>query len=103
METIAFKMLLNPGKVAEYKFRHDYIWDEMRELLKSAGIMEYRIHFDEDTHILFAQLTRDSDHTMDQLQEDPLMQHWWEFMSDIMETHASGEPVVTELQTVFDF
>lgn len=103
METVAFKMMLNPGKVSDYKFRHDYVWAEIKQLLKDAGVLEYRIHFDEDTNILFAQLTRTSDHTMDQLRTHPQMQRWWDFMSDIMETHPNGEPVTTELKTVFDF
>jgi L-rhamnose mutarotase len=103
METIAFKMVLNPGKLSEYKFRHDYVWAEIKELLRDVGVVEYRIHFDEETNILFAQLTRTHDHTMEQLKSDPNMQRWWAFMADIMETHPSGEPVTTDLKTVFEF
>ena len=37
-EKFAFRMFLNPGCVAEYKKRHDAIWPELVELLKTAGV-----------------------------------------------------------------
>lgn len=101
MEKFAFKMTLLPGQEVEYKKRHDAIWPELSQLLQNAGISDYSIHLDRETHILFGVLLRIDNHTMDQLPLDPIMKRWWAYMADIMETKDSNEPVVSELKTVF--
>lgn len=101
MEKYAFRMQLNPGMAAEYKARHDAIWPELSELLKSAGVSDYSIHLDEETNFLFGVLWRRDDHTMADLREHPVMQKWWAYMADIMETKADNEPVAVPLVTVF--
>ena len=37
----AWVMKLKPGQEAEYKRKHDEIWPEMVELLKSQGVTNY--------------------------------------------------------------
>lgn len=101
MEKIAFRMRLNRGQKEEYRKRHDEIWPELVALLKDAGIQDYSIHLDEETNLLFGVLWRKPDHKMDALPADHVMQRWWTHMSDIMEAHPSGEPVVAPLETVF--
>ncbi|RCK26880.1 L-rhamnose mutarotase [Thalassospira lucentensis] len=101
MEKIAFKMMLNPGQATEYKKRHDEIWPALSALLKDAGISDYSIFLDEETNILFAVLRRTADHKMDALPNHEIMQRWWEFMGDIMETHDDGSPVVVRLNEMF--
>ena len=101
MEKYAFKMYLNEGKLQEYKQRHDDIWPALTVLLKDAGISDYSIYLDEDTHTLFGVLWRTSDHTMDTLPLQPVMQQWWAHMSDIMRTNPNNEPVALPLTPVF--
>lgn len=101
MEKYAFKMKLNQGELAEYRRRHDEIWPELLALLKSAGISDYSIYLDEDTHVLFGVLWREADHGMDALPLDPIMQKWWAHMGDIMETNPDNSPVATPLTPVF--
>lgn len=62
METIAFRMLLDPGKRDEYERRHREIWPELVSALHEAGVSNYRIFLDESTHALFAILDRRDDH-----------------------------------------
>jgi L-rhamnose mutarotase len=100
-EKFAFKMRLHPGRFAEYGRRHDEIWPELIEALKMAGIRDYSIHFDEQTNILFATMWRRKTHGMAELAKSELMQKWWAYMADIMETHPDNEPVATPLKTVF--
>jgi L-rhamnose mutarotase len=100
-EKYAFKMRLNPGMQAEYKRRHDEIWPELVALLHEAGISDYSIHLDEETNTLFGVLWRADDHRMDALPDSPVMQRWWAYMADIMETKSDNEPVAVPLQTVF--
>ena len=38
MQRLAFKMHLNEGQKEEYKKRHNELWPELRQLLKSEGV-----------------------------------------------------------------
>jgi L-rhamnose mutarotase len=101
MERIAFKMRLNPGMAEEYRRRHDAIWPELTELLNRSGLSDYSIYLDEETHILFAGLRLTPDHRLGELPSEPVMQRWWAYMQDIMETRPDGSPVVTPLAPMF--
>jgi L-rhamnose mutarotase len=101
METIAFRMRLNPGMAEEYRRRHDEIWPELAALLRDAGISDYSIYLDPESHALFAVLRRRPDHRMDALPADPVMRRWWDHMKDIMATNPDGSPQVTPLEPMF--
>lgn len=100
-ETVAFRMRLHDGQAEEYKRRHDEIWPELAELLRASGVIAYRIFLDEETHALFAVLTRRTDHALDALPSHPVMQRWWAMMADIMDTNADASPVQVPLREVF--
>jgi L-rhamnose mutarotase len=38
---------------------------------------------------------------MESLPLEPVMQRWWQYMADIMQTHDNNEPVVESLERVF--
>jgi L-rhamnose mutarotase len=101
MQRYAFKMWLNPGMEAEYRRRHDAIWPELRALLSAAGVTNYSIFLDAETHILFAYLERHKDHAMDDLPKHPLMRRWWDHMRDIMRTQSDGAPAAEQLAEMF--
>ena len=101
-EKYAFRMFLNPGCVAEYKKRHDDIWPELSALLQAAGVSDYSIYLDEETLTLFGVLWRTSDHRMNGLPQTEVMQEWWAYMADLMETQPNGnEPVAIPLPRMF--
>jgi len=101
MRRNAFTMKLKPGFEVEYKRRHDEIWPELASLLTDSGISDYSIYLDEKNLTLFAvqKLTDDFDPV--RIPEHPLVQKWWAYMADIMETHPDNEPVSMPLQEVF--
>lgn len=101
MQKHAFTMQLHPGQAEEYKRRHDNIWPELVALLKEAGISDYSIHLDPETHVLFGVLQLSDDHKMDSLPGTETMQRWWAHMADIMGTHPDNEPIVKPLQPMF--
>ncbi len=101
MEQIAFKMHLNPGQAVEYKRRHDTIWPELAAALRDAGVRDYSIFLDEETHTLFAVLRREAGHSMDTLPETAIMKRWWAYMADIMAANPDGSPVQSPLTRVF--
>jgi L-rhamnose mutarotase len=101
MKRVAFRMQLFPGKVQEYKRRHDELWPELRDLLKSTGIKEYSIFLDENTLALFGVLRIEDSVKLDDLPSQPIMKKWWLHMSDIMETNPDHSPVSVPLKEVF--
>jgi L-rhamnose mutarotase len=101
MERIAFTMKLLPGFEAEYQLRHQAIWPDLATLLHSKGIRDYSIFLDEMTLTLFACMRIENSTVLKQLPQDPLMQQWWAYMRDIMETHPDNSPVTVGLKEVF--
>lgn len=101
MEEIAFTMQLKPGATAEYQRRHDEIWPELAQALADAGIRDYSIYLNPATGGLFAVQKRTANHTADALPNLPVMQRWWAYMADLMETNPDYSPVVEPLTRVF--
>ncbi|MBG9377396.1 L-rhamnose mutarotase [Panacibacter sp. DH6] len=101
MQRVAFTMKLFAGKAAEYKKRHHEIWPELKSLLHQAGIRTYSIFLDEATNTLFGYLTIADATKLDELPKEPVMQKWWAYMQDIMETNADHSPVSMPLEEVF--
>ena len=101
MTRIAFKMKIKPGCAEEYKRRHDAIWPDLKTLLEGAGIYDYSIFLDEETDTLFAvQKARSSGSSQD-LAKHEIVQKWWRYMADIMDTNADYSPVSVPLNEVF--
>lgn len=100
MEKIAFKMKLFPGFLEEYKKRHENIWPELKALLKQAGISDYSIFYDEETHSLFA-VQKVSGGSSQELGKNSVVKKWWNYMKDIMETNPDSSPVTKPLIKVF--
>lgn len=98
---IAFKMQLHKGFEEEYKKRHDEIWPELQQLLKQTGISEYSIFLEESTGALFGVLKIKDASLLDQLPSHPVMQRWWVYMKDIMESNPDNSPVSVPLKEVF--
>ena len=94
-------MQLNKGFEAEYIKRHDELWPELKELLKSTGISEYSIFLDATTNSLFGVLKIDDLQLLDDLPQHTVMQKWWLYMKDIMESDPDNSPVSIPLQEVF--
>ena len=97
---VAFKMKLKPGFEQEYHRRHNEIWPELSTLLKENGISDYTIFLDEETNILFA-VQQQSGQSSQDLGQTEIVQKWWLYMADLMETNADNSPVSTPLKQVF--
>ena len=101
MSRVAFKMKLFKGCETEYKKRHDALWPELEVLLKEAGIKDYSIFLDETTNSLFGVLKVDDAGMLNTLPAHPVMQRWWAYMKDIMESNPDNSPVSISLVEVF--
>lgn len=91
MERFAWKGRIKPGMKEVYKERHDNIWPEMKQLLKSAGIRNYTIwsdgeelfgYYECEHGIAFAEKTQ---------AESPVVDRWNEYMQDVLELEMDPE------------
>lgn len=101
MKRVAFKMQLKPGCKEEYQKRHNEIWPELKQLISQAGISEYSIFFDEEANTLFAFQKVSGDGNSQDLGQTAIVQKWWAFMADIMDTNPDNSPVSKPLDEVF--
>lgn len=101
MHRIAFKMQLYKGFEEEYKKRHATLWPDLQDLLIKTGVSEYSIYLDETTNSLFGVLKAEEPQSLDDLPNHEVMQRWWKYMSDIMETNPDNSPVSIPLTEVF--
>ena len=75
-------------------------WEAPRILIV-APFSEYSIFFDEESHTLFAFQKQAGEKGSQDLGKTEVVQRWWKFMADIMETHPDNSPVSTPLEEVF--
>ena len=98
----AFLMTLKPGAESEYEKRHNPIWPELQEVLKSHGVQTYSIFLDRSSELkLFAYAEMDSEELWRRIAETDVCQRWWSHMKDLMLTNADDSPVATDLKEVF--
>ena len=98
---LAFRMKLIPGNEEEYEKRHREIWPELVTLLRESGVENYYIYLDRETSTLFAFQEITGESGSQDLGTSPIVERWWAYMADIMETHPNNEPVSIKLKEVF--
>ncbi|MDX9747613.1 MAG: L-rhamnose mutarotase [Paludibacter sp.] len=97
----AFKMYLKPGFENEYEKRHNEIWPELKQLIHESGVYDYSIFWDQETNILFATQKNIGKAGSQDLGNEQIVQKWWAYMADIMETNTDNSPVTVELNELF--
>jgi L-rhamnose mutarotase len=97
----AFVMQLKKGCEAEYKRRHDEIWPQLKTLLSEHGVHDYSIFLERESGKLFAFQQVTGEGGSQDLGSNPIVQQWWAYMADLMETHPDNEPISIPLEEVF--
>lgn len=83
MEKYAWKAKVADGCIEEYKRRHDQIWDDMLDVLRSAGIRNYTIW--NVGNELFGYYECDSVEEAARVQANSeTVKKWDEYMADIL-------------------
>jgi len=77
------------------------LWPELGTLLKEQGVSNYSIFFDEETNILFGVQNQEGESSSQDLGALEIVQKWWTYMADIMETNEDNSPVTVPLDEVF--
>lgn len=83
MAQYAWVLEVRPGYEKEYKRRHDEIWPEMLDALRSAGISNYAI-FRHGLTLFGYFETDDLEKTQKYLAESETNRRWGEWMDPIM-------------------
>ena len=96
-----FIMQLYPGMEAEYKRRHDQLWQEMVEVIHQHGGRNYSIFLDRKTNQLYGYIEIEDEVLWKTVGEEAITKKWWAFMADIMETHPDNSPITFDLIEVF--
>lgn len=97
----AFKMKIYPDKIGEYTKRHNPIWKELYDVLKSSGVHNYSIYFDPQTNNLFGYAEIESEEKWSAISNTEICKKWWKYMKEIMEANTDNSPVSVELIEVF--
>ena len=84
MERYAWKATVKPGMLAEYRRRHDHIWPELKDLLKSAGICNYTIWNVGDELFGYYECEKGVDFAARTQAESEVVDRWNEYMKDVM-------------------
>ncbi len=91
MERYAWKAAIRPGKRAEYIRRHDEIWPEMKEVLRSAGIVNYSIWLSGEEVFGYYECEKGAAYAARVQAESPVVDRWNEFMKDVLDMPADEE------------
>jgi L-rhamnose mutarotase len=97
----AFVMEINPGKEDEYRKRHNPIWPELENTLKSHGVHNYSIFLHGETNQLFGFVEIEDELRWDQIAQTDVCQKWWAYMKEIMPSNPDNSPQSKELKEVF--
>ncbi len=97
----AFVMQLKKGFEEEYQRRHQAIWPQLKALLSESGIFDYSIFLEEESGRLFAFQRTEGEAGSQDLGSNPIVQQWWAYMADIMETNEDNSPISIPLREVF--
>ncbi|ACS87248.1 L-rhamnose mutarotase [Musicola paradisiaca] len=97
----AFVMQVFPECHDEYQRRHDAIWPELTETLKSHGAHHYSIFLDKQRNLLFGYVEIESEERWNAIAHTEACRRWWEYMKDVMPANPDDSPISEELQPVF--
>ena len=84
VERYAWKATLKDGKKEEYVRRHNEIWDEMKDVLSRAGIVNYTIRNVGNELFGYYECEKGVEYAAKVQSESPVVDRWNEYMKDIL-------------------
>ena len=101
IERYAWKATVKEGQLAEYKRRHDNIWPELKELLKSAGIRNYTLWNAGNELFGYYECEKGIDFAARTQAESEIVDRWNEYMKDVMtmemDPETGAQPKLTQV------
>ena len=84
MEKYAWKARVVKGKEAEYEKRHAEIWEDMKQVLKSAGIKNYTIWRAGEELFGYYECEKGAEYAAKIQRESEVVARWNEYMKDVL-------------------
>ncbi|HVN82652.1 MAG TPA: L-rhamnose mutarotase [Terriglobia bacterium] len=97
----AFLMRVHPDQHLEYQRRHNPIWPELEQALKSHGVHNYSIFLDRENSRLFAYVEIEDEARWNAIAQTEVCQRWWRHMKSIMPSNPDNSPESKGLVEVF--
>ena len=101
MEKYAWKAKIKDGTLEEYVRRHNGIWDEMKELLAEAGIVNYTIWNVGNELFGYYECKNGIEYAARVQAESPVVDKWNEYMKDVMvmelDPVTGAQPIMREV------
>lgn len=101
MEKYAWKAKLKDGMKEEYVRRHDNIWQEMKDVLKSAGIKNYSIWLIGNELFGYYECEKGVEYATKVQSESSIVDKWNEFMKDVMvmelDSKTGAQPLMEQV------
>ncbi len=97
----AFLMHVHPGDEEEYIRRHNPIWSDLEQTLKSHGVHNYSIFLHPPTCSLFAYVEIEDESRWNAIAKTESCRRWWAYMKEIMPSHPDNSPISEPLREVF--
>jgi L-rhamnose mutarotase len=96
-----FVMSVFPEHAAEYRRRHNPIWEELEAKLKDHGVASYSIFMHPQTHVLFGYIEIESEQQWSAVADTEICRKWWAHMRELMPSNPDNSPVSIDLEEVF--
>ena len=104
MEKYAWKAKIVDGALEEYIKRHDNLWEEMKDVLSEAGIVNYTIWNVGNELFGYYECEKGIEYATSVQANSPIVDKWNEYMKDILIMEL--DPITgaqTKLKRVFSF
>ncbi len=101
MERYAWKATIKPNQREEYIRRHNEIWQELKDLLKEAGICNYSIWTCGDELFGYYECEKGREYATKVQAESPIVDRWNAYMKDVMvmelDEKTGAQPLLEEV------
>ena len=98
---ITYALELPRASFAEYRWRHEELWPELREAIAGQGGHNFSLHYDPAAELVFGYLEVDDPDAWAAGADSDVTRRWWAYMADLMPTNPDGSPVSHPLIEVF--
>lgn len=94
-------MSVHAGCEAEYEERHNPIWEELAQTLKTHGAHNYSIFLHPETRQLFGYVEVEDEKRWEAIAQTEICRKWWRHMAELMPANPDSSPVSQPLREVF--
>jgi L-rhamnose mutarotase len=92
MERVCFLARVRPGRLEEYRARHEAVWPEMRDALRDAGWRNYSLFLTADGLLVGYLETGDFAKAQQRMAETAVNERWQAEMAPYFEDLDGGRP-----------